>query len=89
VATTLLQVPYGIIISTSILICVFVNDRLPPNSRCYMIVLFMIPNIAGAFGLMYVPEQYHMGRLICYYVCSLAPALDARADSDSTVDGAL
>ncbi|RPB05387.1 MFS general substrate transporter [Choiromyces venosus 120613-1] len=67
-ATTLLQIPYGIMISLSILACVFVNDRLPPNSRCYMVVVFMIPNIAGAFGLMYVRQEQHIARLICYYL---------------------
>ncbi|PWW80311.1 MFS general substrate transporter [Tuber magnatum] len=66
--TTLLQIPYGIFISLSILACVFVNDRLPPNSRCYMVVAFVIPNIAGAFGLMCIPQKHHVWRLICYYL---------------------
>ncbi|KAG0133672.1 major facilitator superfamily domain-containing protein [Tuber indicum] len=66
--TTLLQIPYGVVISLSIIACVFVNDRLPPNSRCYMVIVFMIPNIAGAFGLMFVPQERNIGRLICYYL---------------------
>ncbi|KAL7270154.1 hypothetical protein RUND412_007144 [Rhizina undulata] len=66
--TTLLQVPYGIIISISVLSCVFINDRLPVNSRCYMIVAFLIPNVAGTFGLMFVPLDRHVGRLMCYYL---------------------
>jgi len=66
--TTLLQIPYGVIISISILVCVFVNDRLPPNSRCYVTVLFLIPNLAGAFGLLFVPTEDHVARLICYYL---------------------
>jgi hypothetical protein len=52
VVTTLMQIPYGAIIAISILACVFLNDRLPPNNRCFMIILFMLPNITGAFGLL-------------------------------------
>ncbi|KAI9806903.1 MAG: hypothetical protein M1833_002561 [Piccolia ochrophora] len=66
--TTLMQVPYGIFIAISILVCVFVNDRLPPNNRCFMVVAFVLPNIAGAFGLRFVPVDQKVGRLICYYL---------------------
>lgn len=66
--TTLLQIPYGVVISVSILSCVYINDRLPPNSRCKMVALFMIPNIIGSFGLFFVPLHYHVSRLMCYYM---------------------
>lgn len=66
--TTLLQIPYGIIISASILSCVYINDRLPPNNRCRMVALFMIPNIIGSFGLFFVPQAHHVTRLLCYYM---------------------
>lgn len=32
------------------------------------ILLFLIPNIAGAFGLRFVPLDQKVGRLICYYL---------------------
>jgi hypothetical protein len=44
--TTVLQVPYGIFISISILTCVFLNDRFE-NKRCLFVLIFLIPNIAG------------------------------------------
>ncbi|PMD62332.1 putative MFS allantoate transporter [Hyaloscypha bicolor E] len=66
--TTLMQIPYGVLIAISILVCVFLNDRLPPNNRCVMIIIFLLPNIAGAFGLRFVPFDQRVGRLICYYL---------------------
>ncbi|KAJ5935055.1 hypothetical protein N7466_004602 [Penicillium verhagenii] len=66
--TTLMQIPYGAFISSMILIAVFVNDRLPPNNRCIVAILFLLPNLAGSFGLHYVPDSNQVGRLICYYL---------------------
>lgn len=66
--TAVLQIPYGAIIFIAILACVFINDRLPPNNRCFVLVLFLLPNVAGAFGLRFVPDDQQVGRLICYYV---------------------
>ncbi|PGH27238.1 hypothetical protein AJ80_01195 [Polytolypa hystricis UAMH7299] len=65
--TTLMQIPYGIFIAISILACVFLDDRYQ-NRRCVFILLFLIPNIAGAFGLRFVAEDQRVGRLICYYL---------------------
>ncbi|KAL4967745.1 putative MFS allantoate transporter [Aspergillus stella-maris] len=65
--TTLMQVPYGFIIAISILVCVYLNDRFE-NRRCVFILLFLLPNIAGAFGLRFVDPQQKVGRLICYYL---------------------
>ncbi|KAB8264646.1 MFS allantoate transporter [Aspergillus pseudonomiae] len=66
--TTLLQIPYGIFISVVILVCVWVNAKMPPNSRCLMLLVFLAPNIAAAFGLRFVPQSAKVGRLICYYL---------------------
>lgn len=63
-----MQIPYGAIISLSILLCVFLNDRLPPNNRCLMIVVFLLPNIVGAFGLQFLPSTHQVPRLIAYYL---------------------
>ncbi|KAL4772766.1 major facilitator superfamily domain-containing protein [Aspergillus nidulans var. acristatus] len=65
--TTLMQIPYGVLIAISILACVYLNDRFE-NRRCIFILLFLVPNIAGAFGLRFVPESEQVGRLICYYL---------------------
>ncbi|QRD94700.1 MFS allantoate transporter [Aspergillus flavus] len=65
--TTLMQVPYGALIALSILACVYLNDRFE-NRRCVFILIFLIPNIAGAFGLRFVPTDQQVGRLICYYL---------------------
>lgn len=33
-----------------------------------MLVLFLLPNVAGAFGMRFVPDEQQVGKLICYYV---------------------
>ncbi|GME54036.1 Major facilitator superfamily [Neofusicoccum parvum] len=70
--TTILQIPYGVLIALSILSCVYLNDyyatKLKKNTRCWFILLYLIPNIAGTFGLRYVPTEHHVGRLWCYYL---------------------
>lgn len=70
--TTLMQIPYGCIIALSILICIFANDytatRHGKNTRVWFILLFLSPNIAGAFGLRFVAQHHHVGRLMCYYL---------------------
>ncbi|CAI0647421.1 unnamed protein product [Colletotrichum noveboracense] len=70
VITAVLQIPYGVLIFIAILVYVFINDGLPPNNRCFMLVLFLLPNVVGAFGLRFVPDDQQVGRLICYYVSS-------------------
>ncbi|KAH6657128.1 MFS transporter [Truncatella angustata] len=68
--TTLMQIPYGFIIAASILTCVYLNDRFV-HKRCLFILLFLCPNIAGAFGLRFVPVDQKVARLICYYLTGL------------------
>jgi hypothetical protein len=63
-----MQIPYGAFIAILILISIWINDRLPQNNRCYVTVLFLLPNLAGSFGLCYLPESNKVGRLICYYL---------------------
>ncbi|KAI1618530.1 MFS transporter [Exophiala viscosa] len=63
--TTLMQIPYGCFIILSILTCVFMNNRYE-NKRCLFILIFLCPNIAGAFGLCFVNESHHVGRYFCY-----------------------
>lgn len=69
--TTLMQIPYGCIIAISTLTCVFLNDHFAKNgrqTRCWFILLFLCPNIAGAFGLRFLPADHQAGRLISYYL---------------------
>ena len=61
-----MQIPYGVLIIVSILSCVYLNDRFPNNNRCLFVLIFLIPNIAGAFGLRFVPLDQRAGRYICY-----------------------
>ncbi|KAK2779105.1 hypothetical protein FQN53_001541 [Emmonsiellopsis sp. PD_33] len=65
--TTLMQIPYGVLIAISILLCVYLNNKFE-NRRCIFTLLFLCPNIAGAFGLRFVAEEQQVGRLICYYL---------------------
>jgi hypothetical protein len=69
--TTLMQVPYGILIAISILACVFLNGHVSKHGwqlRCYFIILFLLPNISGAFRLAFLSANNKAGRLICYYL---------------------
>lgn len=67
-----MQVPYGVLIALSILSCVYLNDyfckKLQKNTRCWFIILYTLPNIAGAFGLRFVPADRQIARLWCYYL---------------------
>ncbi|KAF2443408.1 MFS allantoate transporter [Karstenula rhodostoma CBS 690.94] len=69
--TTLLQVPYGLLIALFILSCVYANNHFSTqhrHTRCWFILLYTLPNIAGTFGLRYIPQQHHVARLWCYYL---------------------
>jgi sugar phosphate permease len=63
-----MQVPYGVIIIISVLLCVYLNQAFPKNNRCLLLMLFLLPNVAGAFGMHYVPQHNRGGRLVCYYL---------------------
>jgi hypothetical protein len=41
------------------------------QSRYYFIILFLLPNISGAFGLAFLSVGSKAGRLICYYLTGL------------------
>lgn len=70
--TTLMQIPYGVLIALAILSCVFLNDyfsvKLGRNTRCVFAMLYTLPNVAGAFGLRFVSSDHHIARLWCYYL---------------------
>lgn len=63
-----MQIPYGAFTSLMIIVAVFINDRLPPNNRCLTAIFFLLPNLAGSFGLAFLPATNQVGRLICYYL---------------------
>lgn len=61
----------GFLIAISILTCVFLNDHFASKgaqTRCYFILIFLIPNICGSFGLAFLHADNKAGRLICYYL---------------------
>ncbi|KAK4628798.1 hypothetical protein CLAFUW4_08257 [Fulvia fulva] len=69
--TTLMQIPYGAIIAISILACVYLNDYMARHgrqTRCWFILIFLLPNIAGTFGLRFLAADNMGGRLTCYYL---------------------
>jgi len=69
--TTLMQVPYGVLIALSILICVFANEYVEKSgrqARTWFILAFLAPNICGSFGLAFLAADNKAGRLICYYL---------------------
>lgn len=67
---TVLQIPYGASIAVSILVCVFLNDRIGKgrNWRTTLLAIFLIPNIAGTFMLYFLNPQHKVARLMGYYM---------------------
>lgn len=66
-----MQIPYGAIIAISILVCVYLNDYMARHgrqTRCWFILAFLCPNIAGAFGLRFLAQDNMAGRLVSYYL---------------------
>lgn len=70
--TTLMQVPYGVLIALSILSCVYLNDyfsdKLKKNTRIYFAMLYTFGNITGSFGLRFLSSDHHIARLWMYYL---------------------
>ncbi|KAK7443729.1 hypothetical protein VKT23_015511 [Stygiomarasmius scandens] len=66
--TTLLGIPQGVLVCIWIGLGAYLNERLPPNSRTYVCILFMLPTIAGTLGFLLAPQHASAGRLICYYL---------------------
>lgn len=66
-----MQIPYGVLIALSILSCVYLNDyasRSGKQTRVWFVLLFLAPNIAGAFGLRFLSPENKAGRLVSYYL---------------------
>lgn len=66
-----MQVPYGVLIALSILLCVCLNEYVEKSgkqARTWFILAFLAPNICGAFGLAFLDADNKAGRLICYYL---------------------
>jgi hypothetical protein len=72
--TSLLQVPYGALISISVLATVYINNKFV-NRRCLFMMLSMIVPLAGSFGLSYVPTHKLVARLMCYYLTGMMALL--------------
>jgi MFS family permease len=63
--TTLMQIPYAVLIAICILLCVYLNNKFE-NKWCLFVLLFLCPKIAGAFGLRFVDHDNSGGRYVCY-----------------------
>ncbi|GAB7364160.1 hypothetical protein MBLNU230_g4711t1 [Neophaeotheca triangularis] len=66
-----MQIPYGVLIILSILSCVYLNDyysRKEAQTRCYFILLYLVPNIIGSFLLRFLAYDNKGGRLGAYYL---------------------
>ena len=71
--TTLLQIPYGVIIIFSVLSAMFLQRILPGQKRCIVAVLYVLPSIAGTAGIHALSPSNRHGRLVCYYVRTTDP----------------
>ena len=68
--TTLLQIPYGAIVIIWISSAIFLNEKLPGQTRLLICAAYMVPTAAGALGFLLAPSEAHIGRLWCYYLVS-------------------
>ncbi|KAJ7111904.1 major facilitator superfamily domain-containing protein [Mycena epipterygia] len=66
--TSLLGIPQGVLVVIWISLGAWMNEKLPPNSRTYVCMLFMVPTIAGSLGFLLAPFDANVGRLICFYL---------------------
>lgn len=69
--TTVVQIPYGVIIAVSILLCVYLYDYFSCSgrqTRCRMTIVFLCSNITRAFGWRFLSDSNQAGRLICFYL---------------------
>lgn len=71
--TILMQMPTGAIGIITLLIAIYVTNRI--KTRFIVIAFLCLPAIAGACGLIYIGRDNVRGLMGCYYVCYLFATL--------------
>lgn len=67
--TTLLQIPYGFIISFAVLSSMYLQKWLPGQKRCVVGVMYVIPALIGVTLIYCPPRANNSSALLgCYYV---------------------
>ena len=69
--TTLLQIPYGMIILVSVLSAMYIQRWLPGQKRCVVAIAYVLPALAGVVGIRVLPADSRHVLLACYYVGQL------------------
>lgn len=72
--TTLMQIPYGVIIVLFIMFAIFVNPLMPPNSRTWMMIITTIPTVIGFALIAFLDSNNKAGRLIGYWMTGASNA---------------
>ncbi|KAF9020481.1 MFS general substrate transporter [Hymenopellis radicata] len=70
--TTLMQIPYGIIIALIILLAIYVNTKLPKGNRTYLMAATNLPTVAGFGMIAWAKPQ--AARLIGYWITGASNA---------------
>jgi hypothetical protein len=73
--TTLLQIPYGMLILLSNVSAMYLQRWLQGQARCIVALLYVIPSLAGAVGIHTVSREHKVALLVCYLVCPSPPDL--------------
>jgi hypothetical protein len=66
--TTLLQIPYGIIILFAVLSSMYVQRWLPGQMRCVVAICYVLPALAGIIGIHTISKSNKHALLACFYV---------------------
>ena len=66
--TSLLQIPYGVIIIFSVISSMYLQRILPGQKRSIVAAIYVVPALAGVAGIHALPTHNSKARLGCYYV---------------------
>ncbi|KAH8647659.1 MFS allantoate transporter [Xylariales sp. PMI_506] len=72
--TTLLQIPYGLIISFAVLSSMYLQRWLPGQKRCVVGIMYVTPALIGVICIHVLPRTNTAALLGCYYLTAFYTA---------------
>lgn len=78
IQVTLLQIPYGLLISFAVLSSMYLQRWLPGQMRCIVGILYVVPALLGIICIHVLQRSNASTLLGCYYVRYLALFLSFR-----------
>lgn len=70
-STTLLQIPYGLLILAANISAMYIQRWLPGQQRCTVAIAYVVPALAGVVGIHLIPRHKTWPLLVCYWVSAL------------------